>query len=288
MQVELKNEQITAVFDTRGAELKSLVKDGREFMWNADPAFWNRTSPVLFPFVGAVKGGVYRYNGYEYPMGQHGFARDMEFEIAGQTDLSVSFRLDATEETKKVYPFDFELTIIYALNKNELKITWVVKNLDNKTMYFSIGAHPAFMIKLDENGTFRGNYLRFDTKDDLEAKDFADGLVKHTTHAVKLDDSCLALDEHTFDNGVLIFEHDQAQKVSILDNNKNAYVTVEFDTPLFGVWAPDKPGTPFICIEPWYGRADADDFDGELKSRRYEQSLEEGVSFRSGYKIMFD
>ena len=289
MQIELKNDLMTAVFDTHGAELKSLKKGDREYMWNADPAFWNRTSPVLFPFVGAVKDGVYRYKGYEYPMGQHGFARDLEFEIAGQTEASVSFRLDSNPETIKIYPFEFELTIVYALNKNELSTTWIVKNLDEKTMYFSIGAHPAFMVKTDEKGTFNGNYIQVDTRDrKLTATDFADGLVLHTEHTIDLDeDGCFALDEHTFDNGVHIFEHDQAQRVSILDADKKPYVTVEFNTPLFGIWSPEKKNAPFLCIEPWYGRADACDFAGDLQERRYEHSLENGVSFRSGYKIIF-
>ena len=246
MQIELKNDTLTAIFDTHGAELKSLVKDGREYMWNADPAYWNRTSPILFPFVGAVKNDVYRYNGYEYPMGQHGFARDREFEIAGQTEASVSFRLNSDAESRKIYPFEFELTIIYALNKNELNTTWIVKNQDNKTLYFSIGAHPAFLVKLDENGTFNGNYIQFDTREkQMEAKDFADGLVKHTTHPVPLEDGCLILDEHTFDNGVYIFEHDQAQRVAILDKDKKPYVTVVFNTPLFGIWSPEKKNAPF-------------------------------------------
>ena len=288
MQVELKNSTMTAVFDTHGAELKSLVKDGREYMWNADPAYWNRTSPVLFPFVGAVKDGVYRYKGYEYPMGQHGFARDREFEIAGQTEASVSFRLDADAETRKVYPFDFELTIIYALHKNELKTTWIVKNLGDSTMYFSIGAHPAFMVKTDADGTFKGNYIQVDAHDELVARDFADGLVKKTTHTITLDDDgCFALDEHTFDNGVHIFEHDQAQRVSILDSEKKPYVTVEFNTPLFGLWSPEKKNAPFLCIEPWYGRADSEDFNGEISERRHEHSLGAGVSFRGGYKMIF-
>ena len=289
MQIELKNDTMTAVFDTHGAELKSLIKDGREYMWNGDPAYWNRTSPVLFPIVGALKDGVFRYKGYEYPMGQHGFARDREFEIAGQTESSASFRLDSDAESKKIYPFEFELTIIYALNKNELSITWIVKNLDDKTMYFSIGAHPAFMVKTDADGTMNGNYIQMDTHGSLTATDFADGLVQHTTHTIDLDDDgCFALTAHTFDNGVHIFEHDQAQRVSILDSDKKPYITVEFNTPLFGIWSPEKKNAPFLCIEPWYGRADAADFDGDLQERRYVQSLEEGISFRSGYKILFD
>ncbi|MEE3468138.1 MAG: aldose 1-epimerase family protein, partial [Eubacterium sp.] len=213
-----------------------------------------------------------------------------EFEIAGQTEASVSFRLNSDAESLKVYPFAFELTIIYALNKNELKTTCIVKNQDNKTMYFSIGAHPAFMVKLDEAGTMAGNYIQFDAREEqLDAKDFVDGLVKHTTHPVKLDaDGCMALDEHTFDNGVYIFEHDQAQRVSILDKDKKPYVTVEFNTPLFGIWSPEKKNAPFLCIEPWYGRADADDFNGDLSERRYGNSLQMGVSFHADYRIIFE
>ena len=289
MQVVLKNDNITATFDTHGAELKSLVKDGREFMWNGDPAYWNRTSPVLFPFVGAVKNDVYRYHGEEYPMGQHGFARDMEFQLVGQTESSVSFRLDSNEETKKKYPFDFELTILYTIHKNKLSVIWLVKNPSDHVLYFSIGAHPGFLVKPGEDGTMKGNYLQFDTTGELTATDFENRLVKHSTHTLTTDsDGCIALDEHFFDNGVHIFEHDQAQRVSILDKDKKAYVTLEFDTPLFGIWSPEKKNAPFLCIEPWYGRADSEDFEGELPERRYERSLEEGATFRGGYKIIFE
>ena len=288
MQICLKNDIMTAIFDTRGAELKSLIKDGREYMWNADPAFWNRTSPVLFPFVGALKDGKYRYKGKEYTMGQHGFARDMEFEEMGHTSTSASFRLRSDEETLKKYPFDFELIIMYSLNKNSLEIMWLVKNPSSETMYFSIGAHPAFMVKTASDGTIRGNLLQFDTTGPLTATDFADGLVLKTTHTIELDeDGCFSLDEHTFDNGVHILEHDQVQRISILDTDKKLYVTVEFDTPLVGIWAPEKKNAPFLCIEPWYGLADACDFDGELPDRRYERYLGAGTVFRGGYKIIF-
>ncbi|MBQ7199965.1 MAG: aldose 1-epimerase family protein [Eubacterium sp.] len=289
MQITLKNDTMTATFDSHGAELKSIIKDDREYMWNGDPAFWNRTSPVLFPFVGALRDGKYRYKEKEYTMGQHGFARDMEFEEAGHTSTSASFRLKSNEETLKKYPFNFELTIMYSLNKNNLEVMWLVKNPSDETMYFSIGAHPAFMVKTASDGTIKGNYLQFDAKEDLTATDFADGLVQRSTHILKLDeDRCFPLDEHTFDNGVHILEHDQVQSVSILDINKKPYVTVEFDSPLVGIWAPEKKNAPFLCIEPWYGRADACDFDGELSERRYERYLGAGTVFRGGYKIILN
>ena len=289
MIITLKNDTMTATFDTLGAELKSIVKDGKEYMWNADPAYWNRTSPILFPFVGALRDGKYRYKGSEYLMGQHGFARDMEFEEAGHTETSASFRLKSNEITLSKYPFNFELTIMYSLNKNSLEIMWLVKNPSDDTMYFSIGAHPAFMVRTGSDGTFRGNYLQFDTKDPLVATDFADGLVQRSTHTIELDDDgCFALDEHTFDNGVHILEHDQVQCISILDSDKKPYVTVEFDTPLVGIWSPPQKNAPFLCIEPWYGRADACDFEGELSERRYERYLGAGTVFRGGYKIIIN
>lgn len=289
MRVSIKNEICSAEIDTHGAELKSVRRKDREYMWQADPEYWNRTSPVLFPFVGAVNEGVYRYEGKEYPMSQHGFARDMEFEVLEQSESKASFRLVSTEETRSKYPFSFELTITYLLEENRMTVFWSVKNTGNGKMYFSIGAHPAFLCKLDEKGTIGGNYLRFDAKDrSMTATDFADGLVRETTHPVALDeDGCFALDEHTFDNGVLIFENRQTGSVSLTDREKHPYVTLTFDTPLFGVWAPEKKNAPFLCIEPWYGRADAASFTGELKERAYEQVLEENAVFEGSYQITF-
>lgn len=286
--IELKNDKIRALIAEHGAELKSVQMDGREYMWHGAPEYWNRTSPVLFPFVGAVNGDVYRYEGKEYPMSQHGFARDMDFEVLSQESGQASFRLISSEETRQKYPFDFELVIQYLLKENELTICWRVKNTGDNKMYFSIGAHPAFLCKLDEDGTIGGNYLQFDAKEEMTATDFSDGLVQHTTHPVRLDaDGCFALDAHTFDHGVLIFEKEQSKKAALLDKEKKPYVTLDFDTPLFGVWAPEKKNAPFLCIEPWYGRADVLGFSGELSEREYEQTLDAGAEFEGSYRITF-
>lgn len=288
MRVKLENGQIMAEIDTHGAELKSVQKDDREYMWHGAPEYWNRTSPVLFPFVGAENGDVYRFKGKEYPMSQHGFARDMEFEVVETKVDAASFRLVSTEETREKYPFDFSLTISYRLEGNSLFVSWNVINTGEEKMYFSIGAHPAFLCKLDEKNTIGGNYLNFNAAGELTATDFADGLVRKTTHTVPLDEAgCFPLDEHTFDNGVLIFENKQANQVSILDSARRPYVTVKFDTPLFGVWAPEKKNAPFLCIEPWYGRADAYDFTGDLSEREYGQELEAGGVFAGSYEVVF-
>lgn len=289
MLVTIKNDVIKAEIDTFGAELKSVVKNGKEYMWNADPAYWKRTSPVLFPFVGSVVGSKYTYENKTYLMSQHGFARDMDFEVLSQDETSASFILRSTEETLKKYPFTFELILSYKLDGNRLTLGWTVKNTNDKTMFYAIGAHPAFNIIVAEDGTMSGNYLKFDTKKQMVVRKFADGLVQNGTYLVQPDeDGCLALDGHTFDNGVLIMENDQAHSVALTDSTKKPYVTLEFDAPLFGIWSPEKKNAPFVCLEPWFGRADAADFTGDLTEREYEQSVEANGTKDYSYTMIFD
>ena len=130
MQYTLKNEQLTAVFESFGAELISLQDDaGKEYVWYGDSAFWGRHSPVLFPFVGKVRDGKYRYQGKEYAMGQHGFARDMEFAFVSLTEDEIWFRFDSTEETRQKFPLDFCLEIGYKLANNTLQVLWKVTHI---------------------------------------------------------------------------------------------------------------------------------------------------------------
>lgn len=163
---QISNDKITIQIDSMGAELKSLkdIASGREYMWNADPKYWKRTSPVLFPLVGGLKDGVYRLDGKEYPMGQHGFARDMEFRLKSQTAHEIWFTLESDNETLKRYPYQFILELGYELSDRTMIVKWRVKNPADERMYFAIGGHPAFLCPI-ENGTKQCDYkIRFDTK----------------------------------------------------------------------------------------------------------------------------
>ena len=144
----MENENLRVQISDHGAELSSIYDKAadREAVWIGDPAFWNRHAPVLFPFVGKVNGGFYTHKGVKYPMGQHGFARDNEFECIENTENKTVHRLVSTEETKKVYPFDFAFTVTQELSGRTLTITWKVENTGDDDMYFSVGGHPAFMI----------------------------------------------------------------------------------------------------------------------------------------------
>ena len=164
----LKNDVLTVQVKEHGAELASIRKGSVEYLWQADPAFWGRHSPVLFPIVGSVWEKRYRVAGKEYEMGQHGFARDMDFVQVSADASQVRYRLESSEETLAKYPWPFVLEIAYRLRGNELDVIWEVENPGNEDMYFQIGAHPAFNYPdYDPQKQERG-YFSFDRSEGLE------------------------------------------------------------------------------------------------------------------------
>lgn len=280
--MNLNNGILSIEIDKHGAELKSVVKNGFEYMWCGDKKYWSRTSPVLFPFVGGLKDKKYILNGKHYPMGQHGFARDCDFELSEISQNSVTYILKSNEETISKYPFDFTLAIKYTLINSSIKIEWKVKNENQKVMSFSIGAHPAFNLKSGEN------YFKFDNKNDITYNLLDEnGLYLETPKHTLENDGYAKIESTMFDNDALIIENRQAKEVSICDSEKNPYVTVKFTTPLFGLWSPAKKNAPFVCIEPWYGRCDKNDFCGEISERDYIINIDAGETFEAEYEIEF-
>lgn len=284
----LKNTQIRIEVDSLGAELKSLQKitTGTEYMWDANPEYWKRTSPVLFPFVGSLNNGSYRYEGKEYPMSQHGFARDMEFALLRQTEDTLVFILKSTNETREKYPFDFELELGYRLEENHVILSWKVTNCNEKEMHFSIGGHPAFLCPINNRGVQTEYKLLFDAKDKITSGIIGSGgTLSARTKAFALQDGRMDITADLFDEDALIIEHDQAHSVALCDSEGNPYLTVRFDAPLFGIWSPAKANAPFICIEPWYGRCDREAFNGDLSEREWGNTLAAGEVFYAEYTV---
>lgn len=288
MQVFLENEQLKVTINSLGGELSGIVKKqtGTEYMWNADEKYWKRTSPVLFPIVGSLKNKEFVYEGKSYPMGQHGFARDMEFTLKSRTDEELWFSLRSDDETMKKYPFAFCLELGYRLKKNKLTVLWRVINEDTKDMYFSIGGHPAFMCPLEEKGEQTDYYIAFDTEKDLEYSVLNEnGLVAIEGEKLSTNGGMMPIAAGLFDRDALIIEGKQAKKVSLCDCDKKPYLSVSFDSPLFGLWSPAGKHAPFICIEPWYGRCDKDSFEGMLEEREYGNVLKPGETFEREYQV---
>lgn len=292
MNYYVENENLVVRIDSHGAEVRSVInKNGnREYMWYADSRFWGRTSPVLFPFVGSLKDKKYSWKGVDYPMGQHGFARDMEFEFIKKDSDSIVFSLKSDAETIKKYPFEFELTVRYELVGNELKVIWNVKNPADDNMYFSIGAHPAFLCPVRGEASKAGYKLYFEGKDIIyhHGNTLDTGLsVMSENIKLKLEDNKAVISENFFDRCTYMIEGNQTNVVGIETSDGVRVVDVLFDTPLFAIWSPEGKNAPFICIEPWYGRCDATDFEGDISQRDYTNVLAGKEEFTGGYSIKF-
>lgn len=292
MNYFLTNEELIVKISSYGAEVQSVLNrdNYREYLWYGDGKYWGRTSPVLFPFVGSVKNKEYKCNGVTYPMGQHGFARDMEFTMVNKDDNSITFSLKSDENTIKKYPYEFELNITYTLEGNELTVAWNVKNPSTDKMYFQIGAHPAFLCPIHGEDDKVGYKLYFEGVEEIHHH----GNTLDTGLAVMSEDIVLPLNNHRavitngfFDRCTYMIEGNQTGVVGIENPEGERIVDVCFDTPLFAIWSPEKKNAPFLCIEPWYGRCDATTFEGELSERDYINELDGGAEFNGGYSMKF-
>lgn len=282
---ELSNERLAIAVSDHGAELSRIYdkQNGYEVLWNADPAFWQRHAPVLFPIVGRLSGGKMRWHKKTYEMGQHGFARDMEFALIRHAENSVTHRLQSDAETRKKYPFSFTLEITHTLNENEILIDWNVQNDTDGEMYFSIGGHPAFFVPPADGCSQTDFFLKFGGIKELSyiGLDTSDGTaVPSETYPFCSDNGIFPITEHMFDSDALVFEHNQVNEVSILWPDKAPYLTLHCDGfPYLAVWS--KPGSPFICLEPWFGRTDDRGFLGEFSEKTGIQKLNAGCSFHT-------
>lgn len=287
----IKNEKLAVTIAAHGAELSSIYDkaNDRELVWQADPAFWNRHAPVLFPNVGKYYGGHFTYNGTDYPMGQHGFARDTEFEQAASGENFVTYRLCADEESKKVYPFDFVLEITHRLNGNRLTVEWNVKNTDNKEMYFTIGGHPAFNVNVLPDTDFEDYSLVF--KEGTEKLSYvlldaeSGTAIGDKVYELELTDSKYALKKDMFDKDALVFDGGQIEWAALALPDGKPYIALESKGfPNFGIWS--KPGAPYVCLEPWCGRCDNKGFEGEISEKPGIIALKAGETFKKSYDII--
>ena len=372
----LKNTALTLNISLHGAELTSIRDSfGREFLWQADPAFWKRHSPVLFPIVGSLWDKHFRVNGREYEMGQHGFARDMDFRLVSEREDEMWFELKSSPETLAKYPYKFTLRIGYRLEANKIHVMWEVSGDDSQTMWFQIGAHPAFYLPRfvyggsaacasdssrhsdpesgapnlaassasgsgaagsgadsdsgfsvsgldagscdsgldsaigsasgsgsagsgadsDSGRASRGCFrlygrgaegvvplesFRYIKVSEKQCTDISDVQELNTPGGV------MPLDDHTFDIGAYIIGDSQVCRVDLVSTTGLRCVSLEFDTPLVGLWAPSAKDVPFVCIEPWYGRCDRVGFTGEFSERDCVNSLSPGQVFRASYTII--
>lgn len=282
----LDNGKICITVDSHGAELRSLQDNKKtEYLWSGNPAYWGRISPVLFPFVGKTNGQAFRTKGREYSMTQHGFARDMEFQLLSQTPTALWFGLESNAETMEKYPYAFRLELGYRLERDALRVFWRVRNRQANRFPSRLAAiRPLSALCGWEKSKPSASCIL--THRHLKSHRLARrGLRCPERVRLALVNGYLPLDAHLFDHDALVIEHHQCHEVSLCSPNKKPYLTIAFDAPLFGVWSPAGKHAPFVCIEPWYGRCDAEGFSGTLSEREWGNTLPAGKVFEASYVI---
>ena len=283
----LKNEQLQIAISEHGAELQSIQDaDGNEYLWQGDPKYWGRRSPILFPIVCGLWDDCYRLDGYEYKMQRHGFARDMDFQLIAKTDRKVTFALEDTPETHRCYPYHFMLSITYRLDGNKIHVIWHVHNTERNEIHFQIGGHPAFMISGVKEGDEVKGTIRFDNTDKIERLiGNMNGCIIPGRFDVGSMDGIWHFNEDSFKEDCVIIDKSQVKQVSLLDENQKPVVTVDMKTPCVGIWAPYGKHAPFVCIEPWYGIHDKVEYRGDFRQKYLMNHLQPGASFLSEYTI---
>lgn len=284
----ISNEKLCVAVSPHGAELKSIKDDkGKEYLWQADPRYWSRHSPILFPIVGTLWNGTAHFGNKDCRMGRHGFARDMDFKLIAKTGNRLTFSLHDDAETFGKYPFHFNLAISYRLDGNAIHVVWHVENTDDKAIHFQIGGHPAFNIPGIRLGEPMRGLLKLDAENPIRRFVAHDsGCLNSARHEeVKTEDGVWAFNEDSFKDDALIFDHCQIRQASLLDTDGKPAVTLDFKSPAVGIWSPYGKNAPFICIEPWYGVTDVDGYEGDFANRYLTNQLLPGASFMSEYTI---
>lgn len=279
----LSNNYISCAVKHSGAELCSIKsKSGLEFMWQAGHA-WQRHAPILFPIVGRLKNDTFKYNRQSFTLTQHGFARDLDFDCVID-DGKIICTLTENNFTLVRYPFKFKLQIVYRLLTDGVNVSYIVQNTDDVLMPFSIGGHPAFNCPMQQDETFEDYEIVFDKPLQLNTAMLSNGLFDGRSKMLSDLSNTINLHTHIFDDDALVFENLDASSVTLKSKKTGSYVSMGLEGfPYLGIWS--KPGAPFVCLEPWCGKADSVSANGNLFEKAGIETLQPQQIFTRSYDI---
>lgn len=274
-----ETENFSLAVKEMGAELNSFKskKTGIEYIWCGNTDIWYGQSPILFPIIGRLLDDKYRLDGKEYTMSKHGIVRKKPFELVENNGDSLVFIQKYDDESLKMYPYKFELKVKFEIKENGLKVTHTVTNLDDKEMYYSFGAHPAFNCEIADRLEFNNDTELYTEKIDHESI-LIDGIFPVFT-----DENKLELTESLFDEDALILSNYNSTEIALKSDNHNRIVNFKFNSPILGIWA--KPDAPYVCIEPWWGINDNYDKKDDLSQKRGIMSLKSSESKDFSWEI---
>lgn len=291
MHYTIESESLQVQVQLKGMELSSIRSKttNQEYLWQGDERFWTGQAPILFPIIGALKGGKTKHLGHDYALPKHGFVRNSDHvKLVQQQPDHLVFRMDSSSETLAVYPFAFALEVRFQLTENCLEVSHKVFNLDSQDMYYSIGGHPAFNCPLLPGEQLDDYLIEFPKREkDATWMITSEGLIGEKGEMVLNDTKEIPLHAHIFDQDALIFKHLKSREVALSHRKRGPVVKMEFeDFDYLGIWA--KPGAPFVCLEPWLGIADSVQHSGHLAEKEGIRKLAPGETETKSYRIWIE
>lgn len=282
--IQIKNDQLTIAISEKGAELQSIVLNGNEYLWQADPKYWGKHSPVLFPIIGELKDGKYIFEDKEYDLPRHGFARDHVFEAEKTSETCVIFTLRSSAETLAVYPFQFIFQVQYEIKNHTLFCSYIIQNVNEGDMYFSVGGHPAFRVPLNDQLRYDDYTLTFENDTSLTRFLLDKGLTNDQTETLQLDHKKLQLKSALFYNDAIVLKHIGSHQVKLSSEKDPHGINFSFEGfPFFGIWAAKD--APFVCLEPWCGIADNIHHDYDLTHKEGINQLAGGDTWKRTWSV---
>jgi len=283
----ISNDILSVEVQLKGAELQSIYHKQHqlEYMWSGDPLYWGKQSPVLFPIVGELKNKTYTYKGTGYQLSRHGFARDLDFQVTHQEENRVTLSLKSNEKTLESYPFQFIFSITYSLNHDKLQVSYLIENTGDDTMFFSVGAHPAFKVPVVDGTSFEDYQLVFAQRETVGRWPITSaGLIESASRPLLENDNVLPLKKELFASDAIVLKDLKSDSVSIKSSKTKHGVSVTFEGfPYLGIW--ETKSGDFVCIEPWCGIADSVDASGKIEEKEGINSLPPAGKFEVSYSV---
>ncbi|MBQ8382294.1 MAG: aldose 1-epimerase family protein [Clostridia bacterium] len=289
MNYTLKYRDLIATVASLGAELTSLQRHGKEYIWTGDTDYWNGHNPILFPVIGFLKNGKTVFDGVEYEIPKHGYARKSEFSLVSHTENSITLEMTDTEETRKGFPFRFGFQVTHTLTEDGFVTAYRVENRDERRMPFMIGAHTGFLLPFSDGAKFEDHTLLFEHPEcDVTRYVAVGGQIIENPDGQKnyLDGADrLPLSYSLFEDDALMLSGLCSRKIALLDQNGHG-VGMEFEGfDAFGIWTPPGKNAPFLCLEPWNGINAFRNEEAEFSKKPFIRSTEPGECYTVSYRV---